>query len=211
MESTLRATEVHREVTVETMFAVQDGELRCMSRPRAVSPGDRGRAPGASVARGPGERSKRQWWLVGGLTALAGLLVLWRIGVFAALFGPAASDLVVEGGPFGDMLAVEVEDGTLGFDVVIRRGDGYPIKFADIRERLENAATPAERAAVGRVTEGHAVTLALEDDGGERLVEARVSLQTLLDNVERQELRLRIPSAFGAKVLALRLASSDSR
>ena len=205
VESTLRATEVHGDTAVETMFAVHNGAMRPLSRGRPVTAEDRARAPGRALPGGGKPRRQVMLFAVLGIPLLA--LIAWRVGVIAAVFGPSADQLAIDAGPFGEMLRVEVKDAGLGFEVLVHRGETFPIKVADIRRLREAAETPAERAAVERVSSGLELVLVLQDVDQERLVEAKVSLESLLET--DRPARIQIPSALSAKGVALRLAASS--
>lgn len=176
LESTLRATEVHEEVVVETLFTVAGGRLRAVSRARPLREADRHRAPVPARTGGV--------WRVAGIAvvvlAATGVLA-WYGGVIDGLFAPPAAALDREIGPFEGLLAWRAEGTMDGYRVVVERGRRYPLTVAE-REALEAAATRGiDRAAIRAVADGRRIWVRLEDAGGEVLVARPLELAGLLE------------------------------
>ncbi len=188
IESTLRCTEVYAREAVETVFAPVAGEVRCVSRVRALNDEDRRRAPVAARPAGPAfDLGTRRALLIGALFLIAFGLFTWRSGIVGRWMSAEAAGLARETGPFGTLLAVEVERMWPGdYRVVLRRGDDYPLTTDAVSALQTGAGSPVELAAVNAVAEGDAVYAQLLNHDGEVLASDRLELRPLLGDADAE-------------------------
>lgn len=201
VESTLRCTEVFRDVVRETMFTFDDGDVRALSRDRPVSQDDRARTGAAAAAEGPPISGLR----LGIITAaflVAFTAVAWSSGWIDRIAATKSQDLVVDTGPFAQALTASVSSDMGSYVVTIRRGPAYPVSAADAADLSSKAATPAERVALGAVQSGGLIWLRLETSKGEGLAAASTSLAALATSADR-EIEVRLPGRIGAAKIEL--------
>jgi hypothetical protein len=190
VESTLRCTEVFAEGARETLFLPEAGSVRALTRTRGLTDADLGRGPGLA-AHHDAHASRGLFLAVAALLLVALGLWLWAGGWFDRLLAAKPAALVLDTGPFGDLVAVEV-DGTWGdYSVVLRRGAGFPTSNEAWDARRAGAATPLERAAVEVASTGGQVWVRLEDADQYVLTAAAADLRPLLADAARTvEVRL---------------------
>jgi hypothetical protein len=140
LDSTLRCTEVHAGCAVETVFEVDGGTLRPLSRVRGVDLEDLRRAP-LSFRPSSTIAVRSRWRAIAMLLALLsiGAIAVWRGGIIGRLRSPDPSALPILTTEFGDRLAVTVRHEFGDYRVEIRRSPTFPDSeedFALWRERL---------------------------------------------------------------------------
>lgn len=195
LESTLRATLVHHDRVVETLFTIETsgGErtLAPITRERRTTPADL--AEGASDGDGGLDAPFRGLGRGRGLALLAlivagAALAAWRAGYVdmarSALDSTAAEDLAAEPGPFGDALVVTVERTMLRWECEVSRGPAYPTTPEALDARIARATTNAERAAARVAGEGGAAWLRGLDADGEVVASARIELGDLVGDAD---------------------------
>ncbi|MEM9379070.1 MAG: hypothetical protein AAGB93_03895 [Planctomycetota bacterium] len=194
LESTLRGSLVYPTSVVETLFAVQDGQIQPVSRRRGLEERDRAHAPGMSagsqVESALGGVDAKRGILLLALVLLAAVGVAWNRGyldlVGETLFSRSAEEVPSRTGPFGEMLELEVEKSLGKFVCRVRRGPAYPTTADEIDALAANAKTPAARAAANAVGNGGVVGVALMDDQREIVVSGEVRLAALLEDEEAE-------------------------
>ena len=192
-ESTLRGSLVFGDEVVETLFTIRDGRLAPVSRRRPLSHRDPAAAaqrdgglggldaPFRDVARGRGITLL--------LLVLAGAgLAAWRSGyvglVHDAVTAPAADEVEVSAGVFGETLSLEIDRRFTDYSCEVRRGADYPATADEASALVANAATTGERAAMGAVSDGDSIWIRVVDDEGLTLSAERVDLRALLGEEE---------------------------
>lgn len=194
LESTLRGSLVYPTSVVETLFAVQDGQIRPLSRRRELEERDRAHAPGASSpgqveASLSGIDAKRGILLLV-LVLIAAVGVAWNRGylelVRETFFSRSVEEVPARTGPFGELLELEVEKKLGKFVCTVRRGPAYPKTSEDVDALAADAKSPAERAAANAVGNGGVVGVALMDDQREVVISAEVRLAALLEDDEAE-------------------------
>lgn len=201
VESTLRCTEVFRDVVRETMFTFDDGEIRALSRDRPVSPEDRARAAAGSEPAGP-PISGMRLSIITAAFLVAFTAVAWSSGWIDRVAATKSEDLVVDTGPFGNALSASVSSEMGTYVVKLRRGAAYPVSAAEAADLASKAATPAERVALGAVESGGLIWLRLETSKGDGLAAASTSLAALATSADR-EIEVRLPGRIGAATIEL--------
>jgi hypothetical protein len=200
LESTLRCTEVFETETVETLFAVRGRDVRAVSRGRETTASDLQRATRRSRPAAP-KVSRRNTCIAALAIAVLVPFVLFRVGVVDRIFAPAAADLVVSTGAFGDLVAATVADDAGTYVVTLTRGAGFPATTAAADALLAAAPTPERRAIVRAVTDGGVAFVQLRSSN-DTLAVAEIALRGLLPSDDAR-VRTTLPARIGAATVEL--------
>jgi len=191
LESNLRATLVHADRVVETLFTVEvrAGErvIAPISRERPLAPGDDVAARGGAGDGGLDapfrgmSRGRRAILLA--LVVAAGALGAWQTGALdlarSALDRTAAEDVARDTGPFLDALSVTVERSLGAWTCRVERGPDFPATPSALDARIAAAPTLAERAAARAAGEGGRAWLRGLDAEGRVVDAAPIDLRPL--------------------------------
>jgi len=181
LESTLRCTEVHADRTVETLFAIEGGRVRPLSRVRAVDAEDRRRAPRSTGAPPELDSLGRRRAIVIVLSLVAiGAISVWRSGLIGRLLSPDPAALPILTTEFGDRLAVTVRHDFGDYRVEIRRSPAFPDTDEELalwRDRLSGAR---ERIAWQALSGEGTVYVHSLGEGSRRLHTVSVNLRPLI-------------------------------
>ncbi len=203
VESSLRCTEVFADATRETLVLVEDGDLRAISRTRAVADADRRREPAHVRAAARQPIGWGRLLAVLALSLVVFTIVAWQGGWIDRTMSADAQALSPALERFDGMLAVEVEPYWGDYKVHVRRGAAYPDTPGAVQTRIEGAADTADRAAVNAVADGGDVFVRLEAGDGAVLASRSISLRPLLSNPEAV-IEARLPGRIRA--VSVRLA-----
>lgn len=202
LESNLRATLVHADRVVETLFTVeQRGDERAIapiSRERPLTPGDdaapRQDAGGLDAPFRGMPRGRRA--LLVALVAVAGALGAWQTGALdvarSAFDRTPAEDVARETGPFADVLSITVDRSLAAWTCRVERGPGFPATPAALDARIAAAPTLGARAATRAAGEGGQAWLRGLDAEGQVVAAARLDLAPIAaDEAGHVEAQLR--------------------
>lgn len=181
IESTLRCTEVHPDRTVETLFAVEGGRVRPLSRVRPVDVEDRRHAP-----RGPelphelaGIGRRRAVVITLALVAI-GAIAIWRSGLVGRLLSPDPAALPVLTTEFGDRLEVTLRRSFGDYRVEIRRSPSFPDTDEELEHWRSRLSGARERIAWQAISGEGTVYVHSLGEGSQRLATDRVDLRPLI-------------------------------
>jgi hypothetical protein len=184
VESTLRCTEVFANEVRETLFLPEGGTIRPLTRTRPVTDADNFRNPEA-VAPPPPSMGRGRLAMVLAALLVAFGVAAWASGWVDRLFSARSDGLLIDTGPFGDLVAVTAESSWGDYKITLRRGAGYPVTNERLAELRAKATTPADRAALDAVSSGGEVWLRLENAGGKGLAVSATDLRPLVASADR--------------------------
>ena len=209
VESTLRCTLVFEDRVVESLFAVVDRQLRCVSGVRAVTELDRRRdpeGPPSAVRQSVNALGRRGLLAVGALLAIGLGFLAWGWGLVDRALSTDSAELTIHTGVFDRLLDVEIQDRWGNYEVTLHRGPDYPKTSDDVTVLLAGTQTPAGRAAVTAVANGLTVYLRLENQTGLVLASRGVELRALLVD-EDGVIVLELPGRMSSRLLRVALDS----
>ncbi|MBI3818904.1 MAG: hypothetical protein HY286_09465 [Planctomycetes bacterium] len=182
-ESTLRCTEVFEDEVRESLFDIRGGEIACLSRVRPPEPSDLSRVSQTGFA----PREPVPWGriiIIGVLTMTAFGLAAWQSGWVDRAFSAASRSLIIDPGPFLNIIDAEVKDSWGEYTIILRRGRDYPRTREQSGSFSAAASSPVGIAAAAAVTSGNNIYLRLETLEGDVLESTEVSLRELLTKDE---------------------------
>jgi len=200
-ELNLRCKLVYAAEVMETLFVVRGKAIEPVTRRRRRSEKDT--AMQDPPQRPPlfGKNRREAIWLVA-----AGLLtcafLAWQLGLIDRAFARPADQLVVDTGPFGDMLSIQTEFSWGNYVVTLRRGPGYPASASELAERKQDADDLVTRATYTLIETGGKLFVQLLDEDGRLLSEAARELRPLLED---KPTKTELPGRSSARRLRLAL------
>lgn len=207
--STMRCTAVHGDSVVETLFAPMRGAMKCVNRVRPVQREDREHEPAGHTGSAIAGFGIRRVVLIGILMLVAFSALTWQSGLLDRVMSADVELLQVDSGPFGELLAVDVEPNWGNYRVLLRRGAAYPTTAAGVKELEAAAATPADRAAVLAVCDGGNIYLRLSDEQGKTLAYHPVEMRALLLKNDAV-ISGHLPGRIAARSIQLALEAGES-
>ncbi|MFW5845151.1 MAG: hypothetical protein ACOCXJ_02895 [Planctomycetota bacterium] len=206
VESTLRCTEVRLEESRESLFAADEDGMQVLTRSRPVTEEERVLLMQSSAARPQVDWRPDMRIAAGiaGLVLVLSILVGWESGLFHRALAAEATALNVETGPFGTMLAHELDSDWGTYEIVLTRGESYPDSVQAVQERVAEAADMVQRAAINAVADGEVIYCRLLDDAGETLAVQAAALRPLVSR-ETGRVRVRLPGHMSAHTIELAL------
>ncbi|MFQ5844281.1 MAG: hypothetical protein ACE5JG_04755 [Planctomycetota bacterium] len=202
-ESTLHCTEVYDRAVRETLFFVEAGAIRALSRVRPIEEDGTARDEGAAAAA-LRRIGLRRLLLVGALLLVGFGLMAWRTGYLDRLFSHAAEAIALDPGPFGQSLRLAVDESWGDYRLTVTRGPGFPGGPAELERRRAAATDLSRRAALDILAEGGRIYAQLCDSELRVLESAALELRPLLGD-ERAEVEVRIPGRIRARTIRLSL------
>lgn len=185
IESTLHCREIYEDTVVETMFGVQAGQLKTLTRERSIEDEDRRVPPELSAPRAFGRAMGR----LGAKRTLALFLLLvvallgaaWQRNYLGRLFSPAADKIEYSATTLETGLTIQIDKSWGQYLITIGRGDDYPASLEAARNWEESASTLDQRALRRVVLSGGNLFVRMLDEDGRALASERCSLQSLLE------------------------------
>jgi len=203
LESTLRCTEVHADQAVDTLFGIQDGEVRPLSRLRPLEAEDRRRAPHDPTAVPELEQlGRRRALVILAIVFVLGGLAVWRSGILTRLASADPSRFTIVTTEFGERLSVSVERSVGSYVVEIRRGPTYPDTDERLAEWQARTSGARERIAYQAIAAGDTVYVHLLGEESRRLSTASAELQPLVVGAS-EFVTVRLPGRHDATGIAL--------
>jgi hypothetical protein len=161
-ECTLHCSVLARGAVRETLFVPRDGRVHAMSRVRAVAEGCAEPDPEVTTAALRRFGRRQAIWIAAVLLAAFGLAA-WQSGYIDRILSRDPERIKVDTGPFGEDLAVVLDNTWGNYEVTLRRGPSYPTTEEAITKRREAAADLPHRAALGILSEGGTIYVQLRD------------------------------------------------
>ena len=205
VESTVACKVVHEDGVVETILAVEGGELRPLSRIRDRQTHDALPLEQSKQFASPLQQLGARKGALVALLLLAGFgLMAWQNGYVGKILSRPADELVNDLDHFERLLEVTVAKDWGKYKVTITRGPSYPESPADAeRLRVDRKAT-SELAALDIVAKGDHLYVQLRNDTGKIITSAKAELRPLLDDKEGQVI-VRINGHINGHTLRLAL------
>ena len=205
VESTVACKVVHEDGVVETILAVEGGELRPLSRIRDrrehdALPLDRSKQF-ASPLR---QLGAKKGVLVAALLLVAFGLMAWQSGYIGRILSRPADELVNDLGRFKGLLEIKTEKDWGKYKVTITRGPAYPVNADEVARLRRERKGAGELAALDIVAKGDHLYVQLRNDTGKLIESAKAELRPLLDDKEGQEI-VRINGHINGHTLQLSL------
>ena len=175
LESTCRATAIHGETVVETLFAQVGGQVRGIGKVRPAVPGD--------AAWNVNSPTGGLWKRVGlaGLFLLAICFFAWQTGLVDRAFSASAADLAFStNGDLSGLVRFETTQSAGNYVVTATPAAGWPATVAEADAVRAAAATPLDRAMIDAVLAGRTLDVELQNEAGESLARAPLSCAPLL-------------------------------
>jgi hypothetical protein len=174
-----------------------------MSRVRAVAEGCAEPDPEVTTAALRRFGRRQAIWIAAVLLAAFGLAA-WQSGYIDRILSRDPERIKVDTGPFGEDLAVVLDNTWGNYEVTRRRGPSYPTTEEAITKRREAAADLPHRAALGILSEGGTIYVQLRDGSGNVLASAAVELRALLGSTDG-EVVVKLPGRIAARSVRLDL------
>lgn len=206
VETNLRCKLIYRDDVAETMFHVQGNQVEPVSRRRPRTAQDASALPTATAEAPLGLKRRELLWLAPVLLVV-GVAFAWKTGWFDRVLAARAEQLTVETGPFGAMIAVELERSWGNYYLKLKRGVDYPTTPDELAARKDASPDLSTRAATELVGNGGELFVQLVNDEGKVLAEARTELRPLLADVVG-EVDVKLPGRMAAHHVALSLSAS---
>ncbi len=207
VESTLRCTLVQGQTTTEFLFGCVGGELRNVSRSRALSHEDREHSPRReSLPDSVRELGLRRALLIMVLALVGFGLASWQSGWVDRVFATESEALVIDEGPFEGLVAIEVERKWGNYVIAVRRGDAYPTTPTETQALREFAMDNSRDVAITTVSSGQELYIQLLDQEGEVLQVTGLGLRSLITD-DDVELEAKLPGRISAHTIRLALSS----
>lgn len=203
IESTLRCTEVHSDQAVDTLFGIQDGVVRPLSRMRPLEGEDLRHAPPDPAAVPELDQlGRRRALVILAIVFVLGGLAVWQSGIIERLASadPTQFDLLTT--EFGERIAVTVEQSFGSYVVEIRRGPTFPDddeKLAQWQGKLSGAR---DRRAYQTLAAGGEVYVHLLGEESQQLEMASVDLLPIVVGTSEVVI-VRIPGRHDATGIAV--------
>jgi len=205
VEANLRCRLVFADEVAETLFVVRGAGIEPLTRRRPRTSNDVVPASNAVPELPFGLRRRELVWIAP-LLLLAGAAAAWQAGWIDRVLAARAEGLRREPGPFGAMLAFEVERSWGNYRVTLRRGADFPTTPQAV-EALRAAATDlAVGTACGIVGEGRDLFVQIVDDGNHVLAETRVDLRALVAAADAA-VEAKLPGRIGATTVRLSIVA----
>jgi hypothetical protein len=180
LESTLRCTEVHPDRTVETLFAVEERQVRPLSRIRGVDSQDLLHAPRPSDVQAELESlGSRRALLIGSILVVIGGLALWQSGIIRRLTSVDPVGLPILTTEFGERLSVTVVRRFGDYRVEIRRGPSFPDNPQKLAVWQDRISETREGIAYNVITGAATAFVHLLGEDSRRLATVEVDLRSL--------------------------------
>lgn len=179
IETTLRCKLVYDEEVAETLFVVRGTAVEPITRRRPKTVQDAPELPQMDADAPLGMRRKELLWIAPLLLVLGGVLA-WQSGYIDRVLAARAEEIQTDAGPFGDMVALQIERSWGNYEVTLTRGEGYPTTPDALAARKEASKDLTEQAACAVVGEGDQLFVQLLDDKGKVLEARRTELRPLL-------------------------------
>lgn len=204
IETTLRCKMVFAHEVAETLFVVKGHQVEPMTRRRPPTADDAVAVAPATNDAMFGLRRRELMWLAPALLLL-GSFFAWKSGWIDRVLAARAEEVQTESGPFGNMLAIELERSWGSYHVTVSRGPSYPTTPEALAALQEASKTLPERAACELVGNGGELFVQLQNAEGKVLAETRTELRALLTDDEGKA-KAKLPGNMSADRVTLSLS-----
>lgn len=205
IETTLRCKLVYDEEVAETLFVVRGSAVEPVTRRRPKTVQDAPALPQMDSEAPLGMRRKELLWIAPLLLVL-GVVFAWQSGYIDRVLAARAEEIQKDTGPFGDMIAVDIERAWGNYTATLTRGGGFPATPDALAKRKEASQDLTEQAACGVVGDGGQLFVQLLGDNGKVLEAVRTELRPLLTDVDG-EVKVRLPGKMSVTTVRLSLSA----